>query len=166
MVVVGSDGRGTHCLLDIYSEKDTFLACIQQIVAWVTRYHPRKIVIERAGQQGAFIELVRKALVEAGLNTTLEEVRPSRQQKEMRILGLEPYFQRGEIRIGRGPNMHEFRTQYAHFPRAARLDVLDALAYMPQFIKKLPGKSQQKPEERRASELAAYWSKRGIMSRK
>lgn len=163
IVAVGSTGKGQHCLLDIYNEKDTFLVCIQQIVAWVTRYHPRKIVIERVGQQGAFIELVRKALTEAGLTVAIEEVHSGRTQKEVRILGLEPYFQRGEIYIGKGPSFHSFRTQYMQFPRSAHLDVLDALAYLPRFIKKMPGKSAFNPDERRAHELAEYRRRRGLI---
>src|SRR3990167_2126104 len=161
VVVVGTTGA-THCILDVYCEKDTFLACIQQIVSWVTRYQPRKLVIERAGQQGAFIHLVREHLQQAGLTVTIDEVRPSKVQKEVRVIGLEPYFQRGEIRIGKGPNFHEFRTQYAQFPRASHLDVLDALAYLPQYARKMPGTAQQSPAQRRAQELAAYRHRRGL----
>ena len=161
VVVVGTTGA-THCILDVYCEKDTFLACIQQIVSWVTRYQPRKLVIERAGQQGAFIQLVREHLHQAGLTVTIDEVRPSKVQKEVRVLGLEPYFQRGEIRIGKGPNFHEFRTQYAQFPRASHLDVLDALAYLSQYARKMPGTAQQSPAQRRAQELAAYRHRRGL----
>jgi len=161
VVVVGSDGHGSHLVLDVYCERDTFLACIQQLVAWVTRYRPRKLVIERAGQQRAFIQLVREHLQAADLTVSIEEVLPTRTKKEVRILGLEPYFQRGEIRIGKGPNMHELRTQYAQFPRSAHLDVLDALAYLPQFV--LRGKTVQSPSQRRAQELALYRSRRGLI---
>jgi hypothetical protein len=161
IVVIGSDGAGMHLVLDVYSEKDTFLACIQQIVSWVTRYQPRKLVIERAGQQGAFIQLVREHLAQAGLVASIEEVRPTRLQKEIRILGLEPYFQRGEILLGKGPNMHELRTQYRQFPRAARLDVLDALAYLPNQARKSPG-GVRSSAQRRAEELAIYRQRRGL----
>ena len=162
VVVVGSTGRGHHLVLDVYCEKDTFLACIQQIVAWTTQYSPRRLIIERAGQQGAFIQLVREHLQAAGLTVGIDEVLPSRMQKEIRILGLEPYFQRGEIRIGKGPNMHELRTQYAQFPRSAHLDVLDALAYLPVYARKLPGSAQRSPAQRRADELAVYHQRRGF----
>ena len=161
IVVVGSH-NGIHFVLDVYAEKDTFLAAIRQLVAWTTRYSPRKVVIERAGQQLAFIELCRRALHDAHLTVGIEDVTPHKAKKEMRILGLEPYFQRGEVRIGKGPNMNELRTQYAQFPRAAHLDVLDALAYLPIYARKNPATAAQKPGERQAKELAAYRARRGL----
>ena len=160
IVLVGTSSRGEHLVLGIYSEKDTFLACGRKIVEWAARYTPRKIVIEQAGQQGAFIELVKRMLQDAGLQVNVEPVKPGVKAKEQRILGLEPLFQRGAIYIGRGPDFHEFRTQYGQFPRSARLDVLDALAYLPTFARKQP--RTMSPEARQRRELAEYYARRGI----
>jgi len=162
IVVVGSDGTGSHNVLDVYAERDTFLACIQQIVAWVTRYQPRKLVIERVGQQAAFIQLVREHLTRAGLSVTIDEEPPGRMNKDIRILGLEPYFQRGEIRIGKGPNFHGFRTQYTQFPRTAQKDILDALAYLPRHLRRMPGSTFRSATQRQQFELAAYRTRRGL----
>ena len=162
IVVVGSDGTGSHNVLDVYAERDTFLACIQQIVAWVTRYQPRKLVIERVGQQAAFIQLVREHLTRAGLSVTIDEEPPGRMNKDIRILGLEPYFQRGEIRIGKGPNFHGFRTQYTQFPRTAQKDILDALAYLPRHLRRMPGSTFRSTTQRQQFELAAYRTRRGL----
>ena len=159
-VVVGTSARGEHLLLAIYSEKDTFLACGRKIVEWAARYAPRKIVIEQAGQQGAFIELVKRMLQEAEVQVNVEPVKPGTKAKEQRILGLEPLFQRGAVYIGRGPDFLEFTSQYRQFPRSARLDVLDALAYLPTFAKR-----QQRgmsPEARQRQEIASYYERRGI----
>jgi terminase large subunit-like protein len=160
--VTGSTGTGEHLLLEAASEPDTFLAAIRNVVSLVSRYQPRKLVVELAGQQAAFIELLRKALQEAGLVIALETVTPGMRQKEQRILQLEPWFQRGHIYIGRTAAYHEFRTQYSQFPRAARFDLLDALSYAPAVWKKQPGAAQQSPADRRAQELSLYRAKRGL----
>ena len=86
---------------------------------------------------------------------------PMRQQ-EQHILQLEPWFQRGHIYVGKGPGFQEFRTQYSQFPRAARFDLLKALAYAPGVWKKQPGGAQLTTEERRAHELAQYRARRGL----
>ena len=161
-VVVGSTGAGEHLLLDCYSEKDTFLACCRKVASFATLYGPRKIVVELAGQQAAFIEVLRRVLEDAGVQTPLEAVKPGIKSKETRILGLEPLFQRGQIYLGSGSNFHEFRTQYQQFPRSARFDVLDALAYLPEFVKRQPNRAMRTPERRREEELAMYYQRRGI----
>jgi hypothetical protein len=162
VVVTGSTGTGEHLILEAYSEPDTFLAAIRKVVEFVTRYGPRKLVVELAGQQAAFIEILRKSLAEHGLLVNLETVTPGTRQKEQRILQLEPWFQRGHIYAGRGAAFHEFRTQYSQFPRAARFDLLDALSYAPSVWKKQPGAHQQRPEDRQAQELALYRQRRGL----
>lgn len=162
ILVTGSTGAGQHLLLEAYSEQETFLAAVQKVVEFCTRYDPRKIVVEQAGQQAAFIELIRKALAENGLQTIIEAPTPGSRkgsggnQKEQAILQLEPWFQRGQLYIGRTAAYHEFRTQYSQFPRAARFDLLDALSYAPAVWKKQPGANAVSPEERRAKELSAY----------
>ena len=164
IVVLGDDRRGNYLMLDVYSERDTFLACIEQLCSLTTRYDPRKIVIERVGQQAAFIELAKRALRDRGLQTVVDEVSPTKVHKEVRILGLEPYFQRGQLLVGRGPAFHEFRTQYTQFPRVARVDILDTLAYFPQFVRRAGGgiSEKRRASERQADEVARYRARRGI----
>lgn len=161
VVVVGDDRRGMYLVLDIYNEHDTYLACIEQVCAWVTRYSPRKVIVENAGQQIAFIQLLRDALAKRGLNTVVEEVRTGKTMKEVRILSLEPYFQRGQILVGKGPNFHTFREQYTQFPRTARVDVLDVLAYVPQFVRRVAGPARS-AQQRQQEELATYRQRRGL----
>lgn len=161
-VVVGSTANGEHCLLDVYSEKDTFLACCRKVAEFCSRYAPRKLLVELAGQQAAFIEVLRRVLEEHGIRVLLEPVKPGTKAKEVRILGLEPLFQRGQIFVGTGATFHEFRTQYSQFPRSARFDILDALSYLPEHIKRAPNKLMQSPAARQAAELESYYRRRGI----
>lgn len=159
-ILVGDDGRGHKFFLDCYSQQDTYLACIRHIVAWVQRYHPRKVYIERAGQQVAFAQLVREELKKAGEAVVVDDttLKPESKAKEVRILEMEPYWQRGQVYVGTGPAFHEFRTQYSQFPRSHRLDVLDILGYWPRLMKKQPH-THQKPAERQAAEREAYRSR-------
>ena len=161
IVAVGSSGRGEHLLLDCYSEKDTFLACAEKVCEWATTYSPRKIVIEQAGQQIVFIEFVKKLLNERGLQVTVEAVKPGTVHKEQRILLLEPMFQQGRIFVGRGANFHEFRDQYRTFPRSARVDILDALAYLPSVMRRQP-RAPTDTARRRQDELSSYYAARGL----
>ena len=62
--------------------------------------------------------------------------------------------------MGRGPNFHEFREQFRTFPRAARLDVLDALAYLPHYAKRVS--RILAPAARQAQELDSYYTRRGL----
>lgn len=166
VAVVGDDRTGMFHVLDIYNEKDTFVAAIQQIVAWVTKYHPRKIYVENAGQQKAFAQLLRVELRNAGLDTVVDSdlLKPGVTQKDVRILALEPYFQRGQFTIGAGAAFHTFREQYTQFPRTARKDVLDVLAYVPRIVKPRGrgGSQARDTQARQDAELRAYRARRGL----
>lgn len=164
VVVVADDREGKYLVLDVYNEQDTFLACIQQIVAWTTRYRPRKIYVERAGQQAAFAALLREELRKVGLTTVVDDttLKPGTTQKDVRILALEPYFQRSQILIGVGPAFHSFREQYTQFPRTARKDVLDVLAYLPRVVKPRVSGPAASHSARQAQEVATYRARRGL----
>lgn len=165
VVVVGDDRKGNYFILDIYNEKDTFLAAIAQIVAWCTKYAPRKVYTERAGQQEAFAALLRVELAKAGLTTVVDSttLKPGATQKEVRILALEPYFQRGQVYVGKGAAFHTFREQYTQFPRTARFDVLDVLAYLPRVVKPRAQANQTRnAAARQEAELTAYRARRGL----
>ena len=86
----------------------------------------------------------------------MEPITPRNQAKEQRILELEPFFQQGRMYIGTGPEWLEFRQQYSQFPRAARRDLLDALAYGPVVWRKAPlaGQSHEARQRRELDQLA------------
>ena len=163
LVATGSTLKGEHLVLDVWSEKDTFLACIKKIIEWAARYGPRRVVIEQAGQQASFVELVRQSAATEGTQFPVEVVKPGTKAKERRILGLEPYFQRGQMFLNKRARWyHEFAEQYRQFPRSGRLDVLDALAYGPQFWRRQPTSAQRDPARRREEELKEYYVRRGL----
>jgi hypothetical protein len=159
IVITGSTGDGEHLLLEAWSEHETFLAAIQQVIALASRYNPRKVVVELAGQQAAFIELLRRTATQTGVILPLQVERPGLKAKANRILELEPYFQQGHLYVSRSPSMAEFLEQYQRFPRTVRVDVLDALAYGPRFWRR-ETVGAANVEQRRAKELEAYRARR------
>lgn len=157
-VVVGDDFKGHHFFLDCYSEQDTYLAACRKIVEWCQQYRPRKVYVERAGQQAAFAQLLRELLQKAGLSTLVDDttLKPESKAKEVRILEMEPYWQRGQVYVGTGPNFHEFRTQFAQFPQARRVDVLDILGYWPRLMRRHATGDARDTAARQSNERAMY----------
>ena len=151
IIVTGSTGTGEHLLLEAWSEPVSFLIAIDKILELGVRYRVRKVYVEIAGQQLAFYELLKRVARERKISLVFDTVKPEGRVKEARILGLEPYFQRGQIFVGTGPSFMEFRQQYQEFPRARRKDLLDVLAYGPSVWRSTSG-AQQSPEQRQTME--------------
>lgn len=146
----------THFVLKAYSERDTYLACIREVVAWVSQDQPRKVVVEQTGQQMAFVDKLREELLRAELRTPIETITPKNKDKDLRILELEPFFQQGQVYIGSGPQWLEFRQQYSQWPRAMRRDLLDVLAYGPVVWRKPQRGDSLSHEKRQRAEEARY----------
>lgn len=146
----------THFVLKAYSERDTYLACIREVVAWVSQDQPRKVVVEQTGQQMAFVDKLREEMLRAGLRTPIETITPKNKDKDLRILELEPFFQQGQVYIGSGPQWLEFRQQYSQWPRAMRRDLLDVLAYGPVVWRKPQRGDSLSHEKRQRAEEARY----------
>lgn len=154
--------EGAYLGLHVWSEATTYLACQQELVTALAKFRVRKAYCERKAQQIVFIDGLRDLCRKSNVDTIIEEIGFSdNKSKDDRILGLEGYFQRGQLYVGRGAVFHEFRTQYAQFPKSARNDVLDALAWGPSVWPKLNG-SQRSQQQRQRQELAAYYQRRGV----
>lgn len=161
--VVGAlNAEGIYLLLHCWSERANYLALQQEIVAAISRYGVRKVHVERKAQQVVFIDGLRALCRDQGLGAIIEDIgTESLKSKDDRILGLEGYFQRGQIYVGRGAMFHEFRTQYSHFPKSSRKDILDALAWGPAVWPKLSGRNKS-AQQRQRQELAAYYQRRSV----
>ena len=143
VVTTGSTPDGAQLILDVYSEPVTFVQVIDIILDRYRRYGARKVYVEIAAQQRAFLELLRRVARERGQSLVWEEISPQGQHKDARILGLEGYFQRGHLYLGQGPAFLEFRQQLAQFPRGRRKDLLDALAYGPRVWRSVSNEPQR-----------------------
>ena len=159
IVLTGSTGHGEHLILEAWSELQTYLVAIQQVITFASRYGPRKIVVELAGAQASFIELLKRTAQKMDIVLPLHRETPGLKAKANRILELEPYFQQGHLYVSRSPSMAEFLEQYQRFPRTVRVDVLDALAYGPRFWRR-ETVGAANVEERRARELEQYRARR------
>jgi hypothetical protein len=150
----------SHLLLDLFSDQVPYTAVAEKILAMMTRYPPRRCYIEVVGQQITFYDMVRRMAAERGLQVAFDKLEPKNEQKEARILELEPFFQRGLIRIGRGPAFHEFREQYRAWP-TPRADLLDVLAYGTRVWRQPPMRKNDH-SARQEMERQAYLARRGM----
>lgn len=160
-IIVTGRKDGRVFLLDCWSEKDSYKVAAAKVSEFVGRYYARKVKIEQAAQQLAFIDLCKGNVQKAGYVVSWETVTPGVKSKDDRIYELEPFFERGLVYIGTGPRFHELTLQYQQFPRGTRKDMLDALSQGPAEWRKHHMRTQT-PEERRANELAQYRVKRGL----
>ena len=150
-----------HCLLEAWSENATYHQVIDQALAFASRYPIRKCWVEIAGQQIAFLQLLMNTAKERGIDLYCEGAGTGNVDKDLRILELEPFFQRGQIFIGKTTAFAEFRDQYRTFPRARRKDVLDALAQGPKHWRKWAG-GRVSHQLRQQQERDRYYQGRGL----
>ena len=162
IVVTGSTADGLHLVLDIYSDKGTYVQAQKAFLGFVRRYGVRKAYVERAAQQLVFIDQLRDMSRSEGLSVIIEEVTTGVKSKDDRILGLEEPFQRATVYIGRTPRFIEFTRQYAQFPKSARKDILDALSMAPGRWRRVAGQGPRSAAQRQQLELAAYYQRRGL----
>ncbi len=131
LVLTGSTEDGHRLVLESSAKKGGTDALVRDIVALCRQWRPRKLLIERAGQQAAFILFVKQALDKAQVPTPIEEVTPGGRKKDVRIATLEPYFQRGILYVRK--DQLDLLREFDTFPRGEFKDLLDALAYQPPF---------------------------------
>jgi predicted phage terminase large subunit-like protein len=162
-IVVTGSREGLHFILDAHSEKQNYTAVQKELVALVQRYGARKVFIENAGQQIAFIDGCRTQLRAAGFSVPVEEAPPGTKDKDDRILALEDFFERAMVYVGHGAKFGEFLSQYEKFPKTTRKDLLDALSMAPTRWQKVGG-GPRTAEQRQRQELAAYYARRGLVA--
>ena len=163
LVLTGSTEDGHRLVLEAQARKGGTDALVRDICSLCSTWHPRKLLIERAGQQAAFILFVKQALDREGLYTPIEEVTPGGRKKDVRIATLEPYFQRGVIYVRR--EHLDFLREYDSWPRGEFADLLDALAYQPPFWRTPTTQSQGGPplaEARVERERERLYARMGV----
>lgn len=153
-----------HLILDCYSDQVPYTVVQNKILDMIQRYPPRRCYIEEVGQQAAFYDQVVAEAKKRNLPVAFDKLTPKNEQKDARILQLEPYFQRGLIRFGKGPQFHELREQYRSWP-TPRADLLDVLAYGPQVWRQQRVHGPR-PEQRQAQEKEAFLKRMGVSLRR
>lgn len=161
IVMTGTTPDDIHLVLEAWSDDVTYQVAAKQLIDFLIRYPVRKVVIERAGQQVMFIDLVKKLARDARITVSFEDYKPDARDKAQRILALEPYFQTGRLRVEAGDRQSELRGQIAQFPLGARMDQLDALHMLTRFWRQPGFGTPQMNQRRQQQELQQYYARRG-----
>jgi hypothetical protein len=163
IMVTGGTGEGLRLILKAQATRQSVEGFVSDIVNACKEFKPRKLLIERAGQQIAFIMDVKAALNAAGVAVSVEEVTPGGKDPDLRIATLETFFERGQIL---GHRDHEaFWREYDGFPRSKFKDLLVALAYQPPFWNLGASRTNNlapRQQQRTADELRTLYARMGV----
>lgn len=158
ITVTGGTAEGYRVLLMAQATRQSLDGFIADIVEAAKRFKPKKLRLEKAGQQAAFNQQVRRALMDAEVMTSVLEETPGSKNKDARIESLSPYFERGLIYAHR--DQHDFWREYDAFPRGKLKDILDALSA--QITHWRPGSvSTSQADPRVQKELDTLYSRMG-----
>lgn len=164
IMVTGGTEENQRLILKADAERRSQEGFMKEILDTVRQFKPRKLLIEKAGQQITFILNVKAALNEAGLRVSVEEVTPGGKNPNVRIATLETFFERGQI-LGHRDH-HEFWQEYDGFPRSKFNDLLMALSYQPPFWNLMQTSSRTNVHQKRVDEeLNRLYLKMGVQGR-
>lgn len=172
IVVVGLSSKADYYLLESWAEAASFDTYIGKLYEIADKYGLTKLGIETVAAQkylayhinylnnvkGRRLRLIElKGEVEAPDGTITRN-------KEWRIRNvLSPIFERGQFWIRRREHQN-FTGEYTTFPKGKYVDILDALAYVPQLLKQSSRAFNQKDwlyqNQRRAIEIAKPYAAR------
>lgn len=128
IIVLDVDTEGTRYVRHIEKVRATATELIQKIFDLNAIWAPMAIGIETVAYQKAIIHFLDLEMRRRNKVVPICEIKPPTDKtKEMRILGLVPFFQFGRILLGAG--QQELELELASFPRGAHDDLLDALCY-------------------------------------
>jgi len=132
VVAAGLDEFERIIVLEAWAERCQPLQMIEKIFEMSQRWDPLCVTVEGIAYQRALKGFIEAECMRRNRWLNVREVRPgSREGKESRIRGLQPYAERGRLWVRRstcGLMIEEFES----FPLSDTVDTLDALSYLPQ----------------------------------
>jgi len=132
VVCAGLDEVERVLCLESWAERCQPLKMIEKIFEMAERWNPMAVVVEGVAYQRALKGFIEAECLRRGRWLNVREVRPgSREGKESRIRGLQPYAERGRLWLRRSTNQ-VMLEEFESFPLGDTVDVLDALSYGPQ----------------------------------
>jgi hypothetical protein len=132
VVVAGLDEAERVLCLEAWAERCQPLKMIEKIFDMAQRWDPIAVVVEGVAYQRALKGFIEAECMRRGRWLNVREVRPgSKEGKESRIRGLQPYAERGRLWIRRS-TCQVLVDEFEAFPLGETVDVLDALSYGPQ----------------------------------
>jgi hypothetical protein len=119
-------------VLEAWADRCQPLKMIDKIFEMAARWDPMLVTVEGVAYQRALKGFIEAECQRRGRWLNVREVRPgSREGKESRIRGLQPYAERGRLWIRRS-TCAVLVEEFEAFPLGETVDVLDALSYGPQ----------------------------------
>jgi hypothetical protein len=119
-------------VLEAWADRCQPLKMIDKIFEMAERWDPMCVTVEGVAYQRALKGFIEAECARRHRWLNVREVRPgSREGKESRIRGLQPYAERGRLWIRRS-TAHVLVEEFEAFPLGDTVDVLDALSYGPQ----------------------------------
>jgi len=149
IVTIAVDRRNRDIyLLDVWADKIDFFKQVKKIDEYASRtnlrFIPGNVRILKVGvETQAYQKALYSSLYSLGL--PVEEVKQSRNKFD-RILGLQPHFQNGRIKLPdpdkiRVNWMEKFMGEYLSFPRGKYADILDSLEITMRIAGETKGRS-------------------------
>jgi hypothetical protein len=164
ILCTGGTPEGYRLILKAQATRQSQEGFVTDIVDAVRVFQPRKLLLEKAGQQITFIMDVKQAIYAADLRVAVEEVTPGGKSPDLRIATLETFFERGQIFGHR--DQTAFWREYDGFPRSKFKDLLVSLAYQPPFWDLMTGRqtgnAPVKQEQRAREEIRRLYERMGV----
>lgn len=155
IVAVGLTPLGHVVVLDAWADRATTVDFIAHLYDFWSRWHPSRIGIEEAAQQGLFIDSFDHIMrVTKGQRLPIQGVPvPHGQEKDYRIrTTLQPLLSEGRLILH--ANQLDLLSELRSFPRGDLRDLLDALAYAVQMLP--PFRGQKKAPDSDLEHYVAY----------
>jgi len=135
LAVLGMSPRGNALVLQTYASRKPITEVIEKSFELYAKWHPRMLGVETVGNQGYLVELYRKEMEQRrreGRRPDYINIIPlktsTKISKESRIRdSIQRFGAMGALWIGE--DCAEFLEEYPYFPMSKTKDVLDAVAY-------------------------------------
>ena len=133
MAVVSVDSEGNMYVREIVQQRYTPQELLDQAFALSDKYDLMKVGIEAVAFQKSLIFFMRQQMRHQKKMLSIIELKADR-DKVRRAHAFQPYMENGMFFIK--DSMRELRTQMLEFPYGKHDDMVDAITYLPQIIRK------------------------------
>lgn len=135
MVVFGVDPYNNIFILDIVRARLSPFQLINEIFRLRDVWNLTDIGIEEIAFQKALSYVLRDDVRFKTRPFHITELKPSERSKDIRIKGLQPFYENGKVFHNRLlPNNIYLEDELVRFPRSVHDDIIDALAYAPDVM--------------------------------
>ena len=130
IVVDGVHSDGRVFLLEAWAKRCQPFEMLDVIFQMQKDYDCISVGVESVAYQRILKPIIEREAEQRGVWLNVVELRPdSREKKENRIRGVQPFLERGLIWVRR--DQEDFLEEYRQFPVGKTVDILDAFAYGP-----------------------------------